>query len=146
MEAIDTPNRRDQREGRPTMPAYAITRDLETPFAEAVEQVTVALAAEGFGILTTIDVQATMKEKLDLDLDPYVILGACNPMLASRGLEIEPDLGVLLPCNVVVRVEHGKTHVAAMEPVAALALAGNPALELLATEARERILRAVSVL
>ena len=128
------------------MAAYAITRDVEAPFAEAVEQVTAALAAEGFGVLTTIDVQATMKAKLDLDLEPYVILGACNPVLAARGLAVEPDLGVLLPCNVVVRVEDGRTRVSAMEPMAALALAGNPELEPLAAEARERIERAVGSL
>jgi uncharacterized protein (DUF302 family) len=128
------------------MAAYAITRDVEASFAETVEQVTAALAAEGFGVLTTIDVQATLKAKLDLDVEPYVILGACNPVLASRGLAVEPDLGVLLPCNVVVRVEDGRTRVAAMEPMAALALAGNPELEPLAAEARERIERAVGSL
>jgi uncharacterized protein (DUF302 family) len=129
-----------------TTTAYAITRDVDAPFDEAVERVTAALAAEGFGVLTTIDVRATLKAKLDLDVEPYVILGACNPTLASRGLATEPDLGVLLPCNVVVRVEDGETHVAAMEPMAALALAGNPALEPLAAEAAERIRRAVSSL
>lgn len=125
---------------------YAITRDVEAPFAETVERVTAALAAEGFGVLSTIDVQATLKAKLDLDVEPYVILGACNPTLASRGLETEPDLGVLLPCNVVVRVAGERTHVAAMEPMAALALAGNPELEPLAAEAADRIRRAVSAL
>ncbi|MBM3676829.1 MAG: DUF302 domain-containing protein [Actinobacteria bacterium] len=128
------------------MPDYAILRDLEAPFAETVERVTAALAAEGFGVLTTIDVQATLKAKLDLDVAPYVILGACNPQLASRGLTVEPDLGVLLPCNVVVRSEGDRTHVAAMEPMAALALAANPELEPLAAEARARIERAVRAL
>ena len=126
--------------------AYAITRQVDTPFTETVERVTAALATEGFGVLSTIDVQATLKAKLDLDVEPYVILGACNPTLASRGLAAEPDLGVLLPCNVVVRVAEGRTHVAAMEPIAALALAGNPDLEPLAAEAADRIRRAVSAL
>ena len=125
---------------------YAITRTVEAGYDEAIERVTAALAAEGFGILTTIDVAATMKKKLDLDVEPYVILGACNPHLASRGLGIEPDLGVLLPCNVVVRRAGDETIVSAMEPLAAMNLAGNPALEPLATEARERIERAVASL
>jgi len=123
--------------------AYAITRDLEAPFDRVVERVRSALADEGFGVLTTIDVQGTLREKLGLEVGPYVILGACNPDLASRGLEQEPDLGVLLPCNVVVREADGVTHVAAMEPQAALELAGNDRLEPLAREARERITRAV---
>jgi uncharacterized protein (DUF302 family) len=126
--------------------AYAITRTVDAGFEEAIEQVTAALAVEGFGILTTIDVQATMKKKLDLDVAPYTILGACNPQLASRGLVIEPDLGVLLPCNVIVRRDGDATIVSAMEPLAAMRLAGNPDLEPLATEARERIERAMQAL
>lgn len=124
--------------------AYAITRTVDAPFDEAIERVTTALATEGFGILTTIDVQATLKQKLDLDVAPYTILGACNPQLASRGLAIEPDLGVLLPCNVVVRRDGDRTIIAAMEPLAAMRLAGNADLEPLAAEARERIERAVA--
>ena len=126
--------------------AYAITRTVELPFEEAVERVTAALAKEGFGILTTIDVQATLKQKLDLDIAPYVILGACNPQLASQGLALEPDLGVLLPCNVVVRRDDEQTVVAAMEPTAAMGLASNAALEPLAAEARARIERAMASL
>lgn len=126
--------------------AYAITRTLDAPFDASVQRVTEALAAEGFGVLTTIDVQATMKQKLDLDVPPYVILGACNPTLARAGLAIEPDLGVLLPCNVVVRTDGDRTAVAAMEPLSAMRLAGNPALEPLAAEARERIERAIASL
>jgi uncharacterized protein (DUF302 family) len=127
-----------------TITAYAITRTVDSTFDDAVSDVTSALAAEGFGILTTIDVQATLKAKLDLDVAPYTILGACNPQLASRGLVIEPDLGVLLPCNVVVRREGDRTILAAMEPLAALALAGNPELEPIATEARDRLQRAIA--
>lgn len=126
--------------------AYAITRTLDAPFDASVQRVTEALAAEGFGVLTTIDVQATMKQKLDLDVPPYVILGACNPTLARAGLATEPDLGVLLPCNVVVRTDGDRTAVAAMEPLSAMRLAGNPALEPLAAEARERIERAIASL
>jgi len=130
----------------PTTPDYAITCDIDAPFDEVVERVTAALADEGFGILTTIDVAATLKKKLDLDVDPYVILGACNPHLASRGLTLEPDLGVLLPCNVVVRREGELTHVAAMDPSSALRLAVNDELAVVADEARERIARAVAAL
>jgi uncharacterized protein (DUF302 family) len=126
--------------------AYAITCTLDAPFDQAVRRVTDALATEGFGILTTIDVQATMKQKLDLDVPAYMILGACNPNLASAGLATEPDLGVLLPCNVVVRTDGDRTVVAAMEPLAAMRLAGNPELEPLAVEARERIERAIASL
>ena len=126
--------------------AYAITRTIDASFEDAIEHVTAALAAEGFGILTTIDVQATMKKKLDLDVAPYTILGACNPQLASRGLAIEPDLGVLLPCNVIVRRDGDTTIISAMEPLAAMRLAANPDLEPLAGEARERIERALGAL
>ena len=126
--------------------AYAITCTLDVPFDQAVQRVTDALSTEGFGVLATIDLQATMKQKLDLDIPAYVILGACNPGLASAGLAAEPDLGVLLPCNVVVRTDGDRTVVAAMEPLAALRLAGNPALEPLAIEARERIERAIASL
>ncbi len=125
---------------------YAITKQIDAPFAEVVERARDALAEEGFGILTTIDVQETLRAKLGAEIEPYLILGACNPELASRGLIEEPDLGVLLPCNVVVRTANGATHVAAMEPAAALALAGNQALEPLANEARTRITRAVAAL
>jgi len=123
---------------------YAITRDLDVPFDDVVARVRAALAEEGFGILTEIDVSATLRERLGLELPPYLILGACNPTLASQGLELEPDLGVLLPCNVVVRTTGTGTRIAAMEPLAAMALAGNAALEPLATEARERVERAVA--
>ena len=126
------------------MAAYAITRELDASFDDTVARITASLAEQGFGVLTTIDVRETLKKKLDLDVDPYVILGACNPQLASRGLKIEPDLGVLLPCNVVVRTVGESTHIAAMEPFAALQLADNPELEPLATEARERIQKAVN--
>lgn len=127
-------------------PTYAITRQVEAPFDDVVERLQTALADEGFGILTTIDVQATLGEKLGEQIDPYIILGACNPELASRGLAEEPDLGVLLPCNVVVRADHGGVRVAAMEPTSALALADNPALAPLASEARDRLERAVAAL
>lgn len=130
--------------GDVTTTTYAIRREMDGTVEEVIDRVTGALKDEGFGVLTTIDVAATLKAKLDRDVPPYVILGACNPVLASQGLEMEPDLGVLLPCNVVVREEDGRTVVAAMEPLSAMGLAGNQDLAPLATEARERIERAVA--
>jgi uncharacterized protein (DUF302 family) len=126
------------------MAAYAITRDVETPFDETVGRVTAALADEGFGVLTTIDVRETMRARLGVEVEPYVILGACNPQLAHAGLLTEPDLGVLLPCNVIVRSTVTGVRVAAMEPLAAMGLADNEALAPLAEEARARLERAVA--
>ena len=118
--------------------SYGFTTPVPWPQAEAVERVTAALKEEGFGILTTIDVQRTLREKLQVDSRPYAILGACNPQLAHRALQAEPEIGLLLPCNVVVYEADEGTIVAAMDPGAALSLAGNPALEPIAQEARRR--------
>ena len=114
-------------------------------YQEAVERVKQALAVEGFGILSEIDVAATFKQKLDVDVKPYVILGACNPPLAYRALSAEPDLGLLLPCNVIVRAGEspGQSVIAAMDPVAALGLAANPTIAPLAEEVRMRLARAL---
>ena len=128
----------------PEITAYAIIRTVDAQFDEAVARVREQLAEEGFGVLSEIDVQAALKEKIGKEMEPYLILGACNPNLASQGLECEPDLGVLLPCNVVVRVQEGQVHLAAMEPLTAMRLADNPELESLAQEARERIERAIT--
>jgi uncharacterized protein (DUF302 family) len=95
------------------------------PFAEAVEVCRQALAGEGFGVLTEIDVQATLKKKLDVDREPYLILGACHPPSAHRALSALPEVGVLLPCNVTVSVEDGGTVVRAMNPEAAMSLLDN---------------------
>ena len=122
---------------------YAIGRKLEQPFGDIVERVKDELQREGFGVLSEIDVQATLRAKLGEEIEPYLIMGACNPQLAHRGLQVEPDLGVLLPCNVVVRRSEGSTYVAAMEPMSALQLAGNPQLEPIAREARERLERVI---
>lgn len=126
-----------------TVTSYAITTEVDLDFDTAVGRVCEELAEEGFGILTEIDVQATMKQKLGVDGAPYTILGACNPPLAHRGLGIEPDLGVLLPCNVVVRADGDAVRVSAMEPDAAMRLAANPELAPLAEEARGRLERAL---
>ena len=118
---------------------------LDLDFDTAVAHTREALAREGFGVLTEIDVRATMKKKLDVDFRPYVILGACNPPLAHRALSADRDIGLLLPCNVIVYAadEPGKSVVAALDPVEALSLAGNDAVRPLATEVRERLERAL---
>ena len=123
---------------------FAIT--MSAPFEETVVAVRQALSEQGFGVLTEIDVQATMKAKLDVDGDPYLILGACNPPLAHRAMSADPSIGLLLPCNVVVYEDDaGRTVVSAMAPVAALGVVGgNPALTGVAQEADAKLRRALT--
>ena len=126
---------------------YGLRIELPVEYDAAVEQATVALKAEGFGVLTTIDVRATMKQKLDKDFRKYVILGACNPPLAHRALEAELEIGLLLPCNVIVyETSPGRSVVAALAPVRAMSVVGNPALAPVAADAEARLRRALASL
>jgi len=119
---------------------YGLRVDLAMSYDQAVERVTDALRDEGFGVLTTIDVRQTLKQKLDRDFRPYVILGACNPVLADRALHAELEIGLLLPCNVVVyEREPGTSTVAAMAPLPAMGLVGNPEVEAVAREADAKL-------
>jgi uncharacterized protein (DUF302 family) len=124
--------------------SYYLSRTVDAGFHEVVQRVTAALKEEGFGVLTDIDVQATLKAKLGADMPSYRILGACNPSFAHQALQIEDKLGVLLPCNVIVRDGGGgQTEVAAIDPVASMDRTGNPRLASIAEEVRVRLRRAV---
>jgi len=124
---------------------YGFGRTVALPFDTAVARVTAALAAEGFGILTEIDVQATLRKKLDLDRPRQRILGACNPSFAAKALDAEPAIGLLLPCNVVVREDaSGHVHVEMLDPIALFELTGRADVEPLAREVRSRLDRALA--
>jgi uncharacterized protein (DUF302 family) len=123
---------------------YTLSGTTSLPFADAVTRMRETLADEGFGVLSEIDVQATLRAKLGEEMPPYLILGACNPPYAHRALGLEPELGTLLPCNVVVYEQDGETHVSAADPVAMLSIVGNPQLDEIAAEIRARVERAVA--
>jgi len=127
-----------------TTTSYAIGRSVPLAYEQAVARIRDTLQQQGFGVLTEIDVQATLKKKLDVDFKKYVILGACNPPLAYQGFQAEPDVGLLLPCNVVV-YEEGPTQsrVAVLDPVAQLGISGRVDLEPVARQAREKLERAL---
>ena len=118
---------------------YATTVVLDQSFDDAVAAVRVALSDQGFGVLTEIDVQATMKAKLDADLPPYLILGACNPPLAYRALQAEASVGLLLPCNVIIRQTDQGTVVEAIDPMTMVSISGNPALQPVVDEVAGRL-------
>ncbi|HSG74718.1 MAG TPA: DUF302 domain-containing protein [Burkholderiales bacterium] len=125
---------------------YVFGKTVGLGFDEAIARVTEALAKEGFGVLTEIDVKATLKKKLGIDVAPYRILGACNPQYAHKAIEFEPQIGALLPCNVVVREEKGKTRIDIMDPQAVLQLVERPEIEGIATEVRQRLERVLASL
>jgi len=116
------------------------------PFEDAVAAVRVALSDQGFGVLTEIDVQATMKAKLNADLPPYLILGVCNPPLAYRALQAEPSVGLLLPCNVIIRQTDQGTVVEAIDPMTMVSVSGNPALQPVVDEVAVRLNAALATL
>lgn len=121
---------------------YGFRTTIPMAYADALPRVTEALKAEGFGVLTEIDVKATLKQKLDVDSRPYLILGACNPHLAYQALQVEPELGLLLPCNVIVYDNgDGSSTVSVVDPIQMLGVVDNPALQPIADQANERLRR-----
>ena len=125
---------------------YGKSIELNDTFASAVPKVKAAFQEQGFGTLTEIDVQATLKAKIDRDIEPYLILGTCNPNLASRALDIEREIGLLLPCNVVVTERGGRTLVHALDPQVMVSLPENDQLQEVADDAAERIGKALAAL
>jgi len=125
---------------------YGYSKVVAIPFAEAVIKVTEVLAKEGFGVLTTIDVKATMKNKLDLDYENYTILGACNPEFAHKALEVEKEIGLLLPCNVIVYQTGDEVHVSAMLPSAAMSAVENEAITDVATTIEAKLKSAIDAI
>ena len=126
---------------------YGIAKSVPWPYEQAVERTRAALQAQGFGVLTEIDVKATLKQKLDVDFKKYVILGACNPPLAWKGFQAEADIGLLLPCNVIVYEENPtRSRVAVLDPLVQLGITGRKDIEPLAQEARARLVRALGTL
>jgi uncharacterized protein (DUF302 family) len=128
-----------------TRMTYYFSKTVEMPFVQAIQHVTDALAGKGFGVLTTIDVRATMKKKLDVDFRPYTILGACNPKFAHQALQSEDMIGTMLPCNVVVQQrDGGAVEISAVDPVASMGAIDNPKLGKVAGQVRELLKQVVS--
>jgi uncharacterized protein (DUF302 family) len=129
-----------------TTPSLGLEVKVAMPYEQAIAKVTAALKEQGFGVLTSIDVQATLKQKLGVDFRPYTILGACNPPLAHKALSADLDMGLLLPCNVIVYAVEDGTVISIADPLVMLRLADNPALNEMAQEARARLERVVAAL
>jgi uncharacterized protein (DUF302 family) len=125
---------------------YGISKTVALGYEQAVDRVTAELKKEGFGILTTIDVKETLKTKLNVDVPRYVILGACNPPFAHKALQAEEQVGLLLPCNVIVYEKAGTTIVAAFDPMVMTAVLDNPAMLPVAKEVKERLERVIAAL
>lgn len=122
---------------------YGISKPVNLTYEEAINRVTEELKKEGFGVLTTIDVKETLKKKLGVDFDKYIILGACNPPFAYKALQAEYDLGLLLPCNVVVYERDGKVFVSAFDPMVMTQIIDNPTLKEIAQEVRKKLERVI---
>ncbi len=129
-----------------TKATYGFGATLDTTYEDAIARVKDALKAEGFGVLTEIDVRKTLQEKIGEEIEPYIILGACNPKLAFRALGAEREIGLMLPCNVVVRAQGNETLVEIADPEAMLGVSSNAALKPVAAEAKERLKRALETL
>lgn len=130
-----------------TVSSLGLTTYLQTDFQSALVRVTEALKAQGFGVLTEIDVKETLKQKLNVEMRPYKILGACNPPLAHRALTASPEVGLLLPCNVTVaETEDGRVQVSLVDPLAMMGIVSDEALQSIAREARERLERVAAAL
>jgi len=126
---------------------FGLRKDSSAGYAETIERVKAALKEQGFGVLTEIDVKATLKAKIGEDVPPYIILGACNPPLAHRAITANPEVGMLLPCNVVVReTAGGGVVVEAMDPVAAMSIVQDEAVKAVAQEARDKLTKALEAL
>jgi uncharacterized protein (DUF302 family) len=126
--------------------SYSFRTELDLPYEQAIDKVTAALKAEGFGVLTEIDVKDTLKKKLEVDFRRYVSLGACNPSLAHQALQTEPDLGLLLPCNVIVHEEGDGSVISIVDPLSMLGVVQNPELDRVANEARSRLQRVAAAI
>ena len=126
--------------------SYYFSKMLDVPLSQAVEKTIDGLKSRGFGILTRIDVQSVLKEKISAEFHPYVILGACNPRMAHQALRAEDKIGTMLPCNVIVQERDGKTEVAAVDPVASMQAIRNPTLESIAVTVREELKAALQAI
>jgi uncharacterized protein (DUF302 family) len=126
--------------------SYYFAKTVDLPFEKAIERVTEVLQTQGFGVLTTIDVAATLKKKLGVDYPRYVILGACNPTFAHQALQHEPRIGTMLPCNVIVREDHGRVEVCAVDPLASMVAVENEDLAGVGQEVRRKLQAVIGAL
>ena len=122
---------------------YGLKKQIQLSFEEAVEKARQVLARHGFGVLTEIDVQATLKKKLDVDINHYIILGACNPSFAHEALKAEQDIGLLLPCNVIVYTKEGSTFINVIKPSVAMNMVSSPKLESIAKQVEEKLMEVI---
>ena len=129
------------------MSGYGMSKEIDLKYNEAIEKVRESLATEGFGVLTEIDVKATLKKKIDKDFKKYIILGACNPQFAYKALTSENDIGLLLPCNVIVyENENGSSTVSIIDPIVAMNMVENPTLGQVAQEVRQKLVKVLNLL